>query len=83
MFDPARYETLASLVTAHTQHLNDSYLFPFLSLFERHIDVWGQRLAAIRRSFLGKDPVESTLAPPADAFWLESQKKETVLFWYG
>ena len=76
MFDPARYETLASLVTAHTQHLNDSYLFPFLSLFERHIDVWGQRLAAIRRSFLGKDPVESTLAPPADAFWLESQKKD-------
>ena len=76
MFDPARYATLASLVTAHTQYLNDSYLFPFLTLFERHIDGWGQRLAKLRSSFLGKDPVESTLAPPADAFWIESQKKE-------
>ena len=36
MFDISRYETLAGLVTAHTQYLNDSYLFPFLSLFERH-----------------------------------------------
>ena len=78
MFDPARHETLAGLVTAHSQYLTESYLFPFLSLFERHIDRWATRLAQLRASFLGREPVEPEGGDPASSFWLESQKKDKV-----